>query len=178
MNLNAFKLGAKHPVFTKQIAAKKDPVSEKWMIPAYTTDIELIPEKAGHQRYFKDDAWHYVVDNIGKTYWISDGSKHEIKELGEEVPEGVLLEEPEIPTTLEKQTALANAECSKRINTHWNQIGQMNASLGVYGEEGKANCAEWISLNRTALIALLAREDLLEIDVTDDQYWPVFEGSN
>lgn len=75
------------------------------------------------------------------------------------------------------QAALVNAECTKRINARWNQIGQMNASLGVYGEEGKANCAEWISLNRTALIDLLAREKFLEINVKDDQYWPVFEDS-
>ncbi|WP_421848303.1 hypothetical protein [Marinomonas sp.] len=80
--------------------------------------------------------------------------------------------------TVDDQKVLANSECSKRINTHWNQIGQINASLGVYGEEGKAACAAWISSNRAALVALLAREDLLEIDVIDDQYWPVFEGSN
>lgn len=80
--------------------------------------------------------------------------------------------------TIEGQTVLANAECSKRINAHWNQIGQINASLGVYGEEDTANCAAWISSNRAALVALLAREDLLEIGVKDDQYWPAFEGSS
>lgn len=88
---------------------------------------------------------------------------------------GVLLDAPVTPKTLDEQTALANAECSKRINAHWNQIGQINASLGVYGEEDSAACAAWISSNRAALVALLAREDLLEIDITDDQYWPVFE---
>ena len=97
MNLNAFKLGAKYPVFTKQITPKKDPVSDKWMMPAYATAVELIPEKAGHQRYLKDDAWHYIVDNIGTDYWLADGSKHMITELGEELPEGALLEEPPKP---------------------------------------------------------------------------------
>jgi hypothetical protein len=178
MNLNAFKLGVDYPVFTKQIEAKKDPVSSKWMIPAYSTDVELIAKKEGFQRYFKEGAWHYVVDNIGTEYWDEDGTKHTIKEVGEEVPEGALLEAPIIPPTLEQQTALANAECTKRINTHWNQIGQINASLGVYGELDTANCSAWISSNRTALIVLLGREDLLEIDVTDDQYWPVFEDSS
>jgi hypothetical protein len=96
MMLNGFKLGAKYHVYTKPIEVKKDSVSGKWMKPAYVTDVELIPEKAGYKRYFvKDDnAWHYVVDNIGKFYWLDDGSKHEITELGEEVPEGALLEAP------------------------------------------------------------------------------------
>jgi hypothetical protein len=111
MNLNAFKLGAKYPVFTKQIAAKKDPVSDKWMIPAYATAVELIPEKAGHQRYFKDDAWHYVVDNTGTEYWLADGSKHTITELGEALPEGALLEEPPKPEpTVEQRLASTIAQ--------------------------------------------------------------------
>ena len=70
------------------------------------------------------------------------------------------------------QAAKAQEECSKRINAHWNQIGQINASLRVYGEEDAAACSAWISSNRKALVALLAREDLLEINVSDDQYWP------
>lgn len=80
--------------------------------------------------------------------------------------------------TVDDQAVLANAECTKRINAHWNQIGQINASLGVYGVEDTANCAAWISSNRAVLITLLDREDLLEIDVIDDQYWPVFEDSS
>jgi hypothetical protein len=175
--LNTFKLGAKYPVYTGQVKAKIDAASKdkKILCPAYATDVELIDEKEGFQRYFKDGAWHYVVDNIGAEYWDEDGTKHTINELGEETSDGALFEEPIIPPTLEEQTALANAECSRRINAHWNQIGQINASLGVYGVEDTVNCAAWISINRAALVALLAREDLLEIDVTDDQYWPVFE---
>tara|TARA_R110001632_G_scaffold35828_4_gene90379 strand:- start:56692 stop:57231 length:540 start_codon:yes stop_codon:yes gene_type:complete len=178
--LNTFKLGAKYPVYTSKVKAKIDAASEdkKILCPAYATDVELIDEKEGFQRYFKDGAWHYVVDNIGAEYWDEDGTKHTITDVGEEVPEGALLEAPVIPSTAEKQMAIANAECSKRINAHWNQIGQINASLGVYGEEDTANCAAWIASNRAALVALLAREDLLETDVTDDQCWPVFEGSN
>ncbi|AWX99503.1 hypothetical protein A8139_05490 [Marinomonas primoryensis] len=143
-----------------------------------TTEKEPLADKEGFVQGFVDGNWEYYVNSVGKEFWSADGTKHTIKEIGEEIPEGTLFEAPIIPPTLKQKTALANAECSKRINTHWNQIGQMNASLGVYGEEGKANCAAWISLNRTALIALLAREDLLEIDVADDQYWPIFEGAN
>ena len=97
MMLKAFKLGAKYPVFTKRLEAKKDPVNGKWMIPAYATDVELIAEKEGFQRYFMGGAWHYVVDNIGTEYWDEDGAKHTITELGEEIPEGALLEEPSEP---------------------------------------------------------------------------------
>jgi hypothetical protein len=111
VNLYAFKLGAKYPIYTKQITAKKDPVSDKWMMPAYATAVELIPEKAGHQRYFKDDAWHYVVDNTGTEYWLADGSKHTITELGEELPEGALLEEPPKPEpTFEERLASTTAQ--------------------------------------------------------------------
>jgi hypothetical protein len=178
--LNGFQLGAKYPVYTKRIKARMDAVNKtkRVLIPAYATDVELVDEKEGFQRYFKDGEWHYVVNNIGKEYWDEDGSKHAINELGEEIPDGALFEEPIIPPTLEEQTVLANAECSRRINTHWNQIGQINASLGVYSEEDIAACAAWISSNREELIALLSNEDLLEIDVTDDQYWPIFEDSS
>lgn len=117
MMLNAFKLGAKFPVFTKQLEAKKDPVSNKWMVPAYATDVELIAEKEGFQRYFKDGAWHYVVDNIGTEYWSEDGTKHKITKVGEDVPEGALLEappEPE-PTAEElKAKAIAQREAAYR----------------------------------------------------------------
>ncbi|WP_181799821.1 hypothetical protein [Marinomonas aquiplantarum] len=78
--------------------------------------------------------------------------------------------------TVDDQISLANTECTRRINEHWNQVGQINASLGIYGEEDTAACAAWISANREALIALLDRDDLTEIDVSDDQYWPSFEG--
>ncbi|WP_394179615.1 hypothetical protein [Marinomonas posidonica] len=110
MMLNAFKLGAKYPIFTKQIQAKKDPVTGREMIPAFATNVELIAEKAGHQRYFKDGAWHYVVDNIGTEYWDEDGTHHTINELGETLPEGALLEEPPSPElTLEERLVQAQA---------------------------------------------------------------------
>jgi hypothetical protein len=110
MVLNTFKLGANYPVFAKQIEAKKDPVSGKFMIPAYATDVELIPEKGGFQRYFKDGAWHYVVDNIGTEYWDEDGTKHTITEVGEEIPEGSLLEElPEPEPTFDELMSAATA---------------------------------------------------------------------
>ncbi len=105
MKLNTFKLGATYQVFIDQIVAKKDAASGKWLKPGYATDVELIEEKEGFQRYFKDGAWHYVVDNIGKEYWGQDGAKHAITELGKEVPEGALLEEPTEPEPTDEELA-------------------------------------------------------------------------
>lgn len=69
-------------------------------------------------------------------------------------------------------SALAENECTARIYSQWPEVAQRNAALGVYTEEEKASCAEWISIHRDALTALLDRDDLIEIDVTDDQLWP------
>lgn len=176
--LNAFDRSTNFWAFTGEVTQQVDPVSKDPVPLRYATDKELLPEKEGFIQGFVTGEWEYYADNRGTEYWTEDGTKHTITVLGEEVPEGALLEEPMIPPTLEKQTALANAECTTRINKHWNQMGQINASLGVYGELDTANCAAWISSNRLALIALLAREDLLEIDVADDQHWPVFEDSS
>jgi hypothetical protein len=120
--LNTFKLGAKYPVYTGQVKAKIDAASKdkKILCPAYATDVELIDEKEGFQRYFKDGAWHYVVDNIGAEYWDEDGTKDTITEIGEEVPEGALLEappEPE-PTAEElKAKAIAQREVAYRTES-------------------------------------------------------------
>jgi hypothetical protein len=113
MMLNTFKLGAKYPVHTGRIKAKFDAASEgkKVLIPAYATTAELIPEKKGFQRYFKDGDWHYVIDNIGTDYWNENGTKHTITELGEEFPEGALLEEPPKPEpTFEEMLAATIAQ--------------------------------------------------------------------
>jgi hypothetical protein len=106
--LNTFKLGAEYPVYTSQIKAKIDVASEdkKILCPAYATDVELIAEKEGFQRYFKDGAWHYVVDNVGAEYWDEDGTKHTINELCEEVPEGALLEAPPEPEPTAEEVAV------------------------------------------------------------------------
>ncbi|MBJ7553158.1 hypothetical protein [Marinomonas spartinae] len=74
---------------------------------------------------------------------------------------------------LEQKKTSANVECTRRINAKWDQIGQINASLGVYSKEESAACADWIAQNRGALMNLLKREDLVRLDISDDQHWPV-----
>ena len=74
--------------------------------------------------------------------------------------------------TVEEQTALANSECTARIEAQWNQIGQNNAMFGLYGEEAKLACGLWISAHREALAELLAQANLIDLDVTDNTHWP------
>ena len=69
----------------------------------------------------------------------------------------------------------ANSECKRRIELHWDPVGQRNVAIGgVYTTAQEADCKKWIGDNRAALAAILARTDILTIDVTDDQYWPVY----
>lgn len=173
--LYAFNRSTSCWLFTGLVMQQQDAVSGDPVHIRNATDKKLLPEKQGFVQGFVTGDWKYYP--ASQEYWLSDGSKHKTED-GEGLPEGGLLEAPVIPPTVAEKTELANAECTRRINAYWNQIGQINASLGVYGELDTANCAAWISSNRTALVALLAREDLLEIDVTDEQYWPIFEGSS
>lgn len=73
---------------------------------------------------------------------------------------------------IEINTLKANAECTRRIELYWNQVGQLNAALGIYTDENVEACKSWIASNRGALEVLLGRSDILTIDVTDDQHWP------
>ena len=65
-----------------------------------------------------------------------------------------------------------NAECTRRIELYWNQVGQLNAALGIYSDENAEACKNWIASNRNARAALVERVDILDIDVTDNAYWP------
>lgn len=172
MNLNGFKLGAKHPVFTKQIEAKKDPVSGKWMIPAYATDVELIEEKVGFQRYFKEGAWHYVVDNIGKEYWLEDGAAHTITELGEEVPEGALLEDPPEPELTDED--LASAARLKRDSL----ISEMSWRYERNASETRLGLESTDSIETLDQYAQALRDVTEQEGFPSEINWPAFEGSN
>ena len=65
-----------------------------------------------------------------------------------------------------------NAECTRRIELYWNQVGQLNAALGIYSDENAEACKNWIGSNRNARAVLVERVDILTIDVTDNAYWP------
>ncbi|MCJ8287087.1 hypothetical protein [Halomonas sp.] len=44
-----------------------------------------------------DGAWQVVADWRGHVYWLDDGSRHEITELGDEPPADALSEAPPVP---------------------------------------------------------------------------------
>jgi len=153
------------------VEPQKDAVSGEKLTYRNTTEKKPLAEKKGFVQGFVTGDWEYYP--ASQEYWLADGSKHKTED-GEELPEGALLEAPVIPPTNAEQTALANTECSKRIHARWNQIGQINAALGIYGADDTAACSAWIAANRAALVALIARVDITEIDVTDGQYWPLY----
>ncbi|KZM40953.1 hypothetical protein OA92_15345 [Marinomonas sp. SBI22] len=68
--------------------------------------------------------------------------------------------------------AEVDAECTRRIELYWNQVGQLNAALGVYSDENAAACKHWITANLNARETLLERADIINIDVTENEYWP------
>jgi|GEM_PF-6286899 len=63
-------------------------------------------------------------------------------------------------------------ECSRRIAQHWNEIGQINAALGVYTSEEVESCKQCIEAHRSACNDLLNNPDLLDINYKKDEYWP------
>jgi len=63
------------------------------------------------------------------------------------------------------------AEGKRRVYAEWDRDGQINALLGIYGEEAKIACAAHIQTIRSKVNELLAREDLLELDEKDDKIW-------
>ncbi|BFM50566.1 hypothetical protein [Marinomonas sp. THO17] len=159
-----------------EVYADPDPLTpDHWLLPAHATfdaPIEVDEDQvAVWQQEGQKQTWQSCVDLRGTAYWDEEGSAYEISELGENLPDWALLSEPEAPATLETQTALANDECTRRIESKWDQFGQMNVSLGLYTAEEQLACKQWIAAHLAALEVLLAREDLLDIDVTDDAYW-------
>lgn len=62
MLLHKFQLGAEFPLYQGDIEARQDPVTGDYLVPAFATDVTLIEEKEGYQRFFKAGKWHYVID--------------------------------------------------------------------------------------------------------------------
>lgn len=77
-----------------------------------------------------------------------------------------------IADELEKKKQLVKLEATRRIESKWDKIGQNNVALGIYSDEEKLACSEWISTHRNACLDLIGRPDLLELDISDDSLWP------
>lgn len=76
-----------------------------YLLPAFST--EAAPSATGEREaaVYRDGAWSVVPDWRGHEYWLADGSRHEITELGVEPPDGALDEEPPQPADQRRKAA-------------------------------------------------------------------------
>lgn len=68
--------------------------------------------------------------------------------------------------------AEVKAEATRRIESRWDKYGQNNVALGLHSEAERQDCIGWINAHRSASQAIIVREDLLDLDVTDNSLWP------
>lgn len=69
-------------------------------------------------------------------------------------------------------TALVRQETTRRIESRWDNAGQNNVALGLHTESERQDCINWINAHRTACQTIIARPDLLDLDITDNALWP------
>lgn len=84
-----------------QSQAQPDPMDENnWLIPAGATTGE--PPQTGVNEVAvrvggKYGTWEVKTDKRGIEYWLPDRTNHVITEIGEDLPDDALLEEPPVP---------------------------------------------------------------------------------
>ena len=94
-----------------------------------SVDIKPKPEAGEHQVAQWDAEskdWQLVADYEGHTYWLADGSRHTINQVGVSPPEGALDAPP--PPTLEQVQATKRAA----IETHF--TSQLDLGVEVAGK--------------------------------------------
>lgn len=69
-------------------------------------------------------------------------------------------------------TALVRQETARRIQSRWDNAGQNNVALGLHTESERLDCINWINAHRAACQAIIERDDLLGLDITDNSLWP------
>lgn len=123
--------------------------------------------------YSNDDKKVYQFpDDTDKDALNDFIEKNRLFVISEDEAKAILENKTDAEKLIEQQEKAA-IECTRRIELKWNQVGQLNAALGIYSDESTQDCKDWISLNRDALANILIQGDLLTIDVTADQYWPI-----
>ena len=75
------------------------------LMPRNSTKIAPPEAGEGEVAVWEYDAWSVQVDNRGSVYWLDDGTRHVITEIGDELPANALDEAP--PPPLEDQKAAA-----------------------------------------------------------------------
>lgn len=102
--------------------ARPDPLETgRFLIPACATDVEPPKNGANETAVFAGDAWSVMPDFRGTDYWLSHNEKHTIESIGETVPEGAFLDQPEpSPPTPEQLATKARADRDAKLTaTNW-----------------------------------------------------------
>lgn len=170
--LNAFDRSTKFWVFTGEVTQQIDPVSKEPVLLRYATDKELLPEKEGFVQGFVTGEWKYYADNRGTEYWFADGTKHAINEVGEELPEGALLEEPPEPEP--EDEALATLARSTRDSL----ISDMSWRYERHASELRLGIEVTDSIESLDTYAQALRDITEQGGFPTVINWPVLEGSN
>ena len=96
--------------------ADSDPMQEgHFLIPAHATETPPPSTIEREAPVFIDGRWKVVPDWRGHVYWLADGSRHEISELGVEPPADALDEAPPEPIADVAMKAMA------RVNAGYTQ---------------------------------------------------------
>jgi hypothetical protein len=80
--------------------ARLDPIESASLIPRNATVIAPPEALEGFALVFDGTCWQQVVDNRGVVYWISREEIRTIAKIGEDVPEGAFLVQPEVDNEL------------------------------------------------------------------------------
>ena len=166
-----------HPATGEYIStsdADKSPLEKDvYLVPANATDIAPPNVIENQVACFKDGAWALLDDFRGVEYWLEDGSKKTISEIGEVVPENGSLTavEPEKDYKL-----LITNEVERRIfahasaNTQMNMTGAATAGLLTTTQmEAYKQGLLWVSSMRSKGAELIASKTT---DYSSDSHWP------
>ena len=107
MKIYHYRPGTKE--FLQASEARIDPLETQnqgtdiYLIPAHATLI--VPPRIGENEaaVFDGESWEIVPDHRGAEYYLENGQRIEIAELGETIPGNALLEPPEPPPPTESE---------------------------------------------------------------------------
>lgn len=169
--------------------AAPDPLEPgKFLLPAHAT-FDAPPKTAAAQVAVRSGAgWSVESDRRGREYWLPDGSRHTVGEIGADVPAGALSAAPTLPAT----DADIDAETVRRIGLVWGadsqidalaaQVNAINRRMEIGSSSKAADVAEKNALlekqNKTAELrdkgkALRAKTgaEREALDIAPDVHW-------
>lgn len=69
-----------------------------YLIPKHATATAPPDAPEGYKAAFIDGEWTLKQDQLGRVYWLADGSRHVVTSLSDVVPDGALDEPPDLRT--------------------------------------------------------------------------------